>query len=117
MYKRQVLTACGGNSGAGGTTETTQAAAAATTEAAKEESKETSAAETAASGENYVFKFALQNGENHPLCQGVAKFGEILEEKSDGRMKLELYYGGALEMCIRDRNQNRHSKRRKRTDR
>ena len=90
------LTACGGNSGAGGTTETTQAAAAATTEAAKEESKETSAAETAASGENYVFKFALQNGENHPLCQGVAKFGEILEEKSDGRMKLELYYGGAL---------------------
>ena len=79
------LTACGGNSGAGGTTETTQAAAAATTEAAKEESKETSAAETAASGENYVFKFALQNGENHPLCQGVAKFGEILEEKSDGR--------------------------------
>ena len=90
------LTACGGNSGAGGTTETTQAAAAATTEAAKEESKETSAAETAASGENYVIKFALQNGENHPLCQGVAKFGEILEEKRDGRMKLQLYYGGAL---------------------
>ena len=43
-----------------------------------------------------MFKLALQIGENHPLCQGVAKFVEILEEKSDGRMKLELYYGGAL---------------------
>lgn len=96
------LTACGGNSGAGGTTETTQAAAAATTEAAKEESKETSAAETAASGENYVFKFALQNGENHPLCQGVAKFGEILEEKSDAGKALldKVQSSGTSVVCV-----------------
>ena len=51
---------------------------------------------TTDSGESYVLKFALQNGENHPLCQGVAKFGEILAEKTDGRITLELYYSGAL---------------------
>lgn len=50
-----------------------------------------------ASGEDsYVFKIALQNGENHPLCQGVAKFGEILSEKTDGRLTLDLYYSAAL---------------------
>lgn len=47
-------------------------------------------------GETYVLKFALQNGENHPLCQGVAKFGEILEEKSGGRITLDLAYSGSL---------------------
>lgn len=50
----------------------------------------------ALSEESYTIKFALQNGENHPLCQGVAKFGELLEEKSDGRIKLDLYYSGSL---------------------
>lgn len=52
--------------------------------------------DSAASAQSYVFKFALQNGENHPLCQSVAKFGEILSEKTDGRMTLELYYSAAL---------------------
>ena len=32
----------------------------------------------------------------YPLCQGIAKFGEVLEEKSDGRFKLELFYSGSL---------------------
>lgn len=41
-------------------------------------------------------KFALQNNENHPLCQGIQKFGEILERKTDGRIKLELYYSASL---------------------
>lgn len=48
------------------------------------------------SGQNYVLKFALQNGEKHPLCQSVAKFGDILSEKTNGRIKLELYYSAAL---------------------
>lgn len=61
-------------------------------------SGDTSTADTAAtaSEDSYVLKFALQNGESHPLCQGVAKFGEILAEKTDGRITLELYYSGAL---------------------
>lgn len=50
----------------------------------------------ASQGEAYTLKFALQNGETHPLCQGIAKFGEILEEKSQGRIKLELFYSGTL---------------------
>ncbi len=77
------MTACGGSS------EPTETTAKAETAAAVESQVEEAT-------EDYVFKFALQNGETHPLCQGVAKFGEILEEKSNGRMKLELYYSGAL---------------------
>lgn len=52
--------------------------------------------DSSASGNSYVLKFALQNGETHPLCQGVAKFGEILAEKTQGRITLDLYYSGAL---------------------
>lgn len=93
------LTACGGSP----ETETTTASPAAetktetgadtgagTTKADGAESEETPA------GESYTLKFALQNGESHPLCQGVARFGEILEEKSEGRIKLELFYSGTL---------------------
>lgn len=53
-------------------------------------------AATAAPAKPIVLKFALQNGEKHPLCQGVAKFAEILAQKSDGRIKMDLYYSGAL---------------------
>lgn len=80
------LTACGGSD-----TKATTAASAKADEAAKENA---AAAET--TGETYSLKFALQNGETHPLCQGIAKFGEILEEKSEGRIKLEIFYSGSL---------------------
>lgn len=43
-----------------------------------------------------TLKFALQNGENHPLCQGVKKFADLVEEKSNGRIKMQLFYSGAL---------------------
>lgn len=46
--------------------------------------------------DTYTFKIALQNGENHPLCQSVAKFGEILAEKTNGRLTLDIYYSAAL---------------------
>ncbi|MDD3430085.1 MAG: TRAP transporter substrate-binding protein [Oscillospiraceae bacterium] len=73
------LTACGGS-----TASSTQTAAPASSQS------------TAASAQSYVLKFALQNGENHPLCQSVAKFGELLDEKTDGRITLDLYYSAAL---------------------
>lgn len=86
------LTACGGNGNAApAKTETQQTTAAVEKKA---ETKEETAAET--TGESYILKFALQNGENHPLCQGIAKFGEILEQKSEGRIKMDLFYGGSL---------------------
>ena len=46
--------------------------------------------------DSYTFKIALQNGETHPLCMGVAKFGEILSEKTNGRLSLDIYYSGSL---------------------
>ena len=91
------LAACGGSTGNAGST-----AAAETKAETKEETKAEAKAEgtgeeaAASEGDSYVLKFALQNGENHPLCQGVAKFGEILEEKSGGRIKMELFYGCLL---------------------
>lgn len=82
-----IMTACGGS-----TTATT--ASSESSKATETASAETTTTETA--GDSIVLKFALQNNENHPLCQGVAKFGEILDEKSNGRITLELYYGGTL---------------------
>ncbi len=43
-----------------------------------------------------VLKIALQNGESHPLCMGVAKFAENLERNTNGRITMDLYYSGAL---------------------
>lgn len=89
------LAACGN---ASSTPATTAAPAAETTAEVPAETSKADAEtqENTSAGESYTFKFALQNGENHPLCQGVARFGEILEEKSGGRMKLELFYSGTL---------------------
>lgn len=96
------LAGCGSSSSSGGSSSaaSTQAASTAQTTAVDastdtaEASTETSA--DASSGDTYTFKVALQNGEQHPLSQGVAKFGDILEEKSGGRMKLDIYYSGSL---------------------
>ena len=49
-----------------------------------------------AKAEKITLKFALQNGQNHPLCQGVAKMAELINEKSEGRITVELFYSGAL---------------------
>lgn len=90
------LTACGNaSSSTPATTATPAAETTAQPESSKTDAAEADSKETPA-GESYTLKFALQNGETHPLCQGVAKFGEILEEKSEGRIKLELFYSGTL---------------------
>jgi len=92
------LAACGGSNGSSAESKAAPETKTETVSEKKEEAKteETSAEAAASEGDSYVLKFALQNGENHPLCQGVAKFGEILEEKSGGRIKMELFYGGSL---------------------
>lgn len=87
------LTACGNSSSS--TADTTGGMTA--QEAGKETASETKEAQKEVlAGESYTIKFALQNGETHPLCQGIAKFSEILEEKSEGRIKTELFYSGTL---------------------
>lgn len=52
--------------------------------------------ETEDSAAAMELKFALQNGENHPLCQGMQKFGALLEAKTDGRIKLKFHYNASL---------------------
>ena len=47
-------------------------------------------------GGQVVFRFALQNGQSHPLSMGIQRFSDLLEEKSGGRMKFQLYYSGVL---------------------
>ena len=53
--------------------------------------------EASSSGsDEIVFRFALQNGQSHPLSMGIQRFSDLLEEKSGGRMKFQLYYSGVL---------------------
>jgi TRAP-type transport system periplasmic protein len=42
------------------------------------------------------FKFALQNPKGHPLEQGAVKFSELVAAKSGGKMKVNVFPGGAL---------------------
>lgn len=44
----------------------------------------------------YVFKLGVVNPENHPFVMSAFEFGRILEEKSNGRLKLEIFPSGQL---------------------
>lgn len=43
-----------------------------------------------------VFKVAVNNPESHEMGRSWKKFGELLEEETDGRLSLDIYYGGQL---------------------
>lgn len=43
-----------------------------------------------------VFRAGIANPDGHPLVEAVKDFGAILEEKSEGRFKLDLFPGGQL---------------------
>jgi tripartite ATP-independent transporter DctP family solute receptor len=43
-----------------------------------------------------TLKFAYQNAKDHPQGQGVAKFAELVEKKSGGKMKVTQFPGGQL---------------------
>lgn len=43
-----------------------------------------------------TFKFGLQNPKGHPLEQGAAKFAELVAQKSGGKIKVNVFPGGAL---------------------
>ncbi len=42
------------------------------------------------------FKLALQNPKGHPLVTGAEKFAEIVAAKSSGKLKVNIFPGGAL---------------------
>lgn len=43
-----------------------------------------------------TLKFAFQNQKEHPQAQGAAKFAELVAAKSGGKIKVNLFPGGAL---------------------
>ncbi|MBD1382545.1 TRAP transporter substrate-binding protein [Metabacillus arenae] len=43
-----------------------------------------------------VLRLAHNHGESHPVHQSLKKFAELVEEKTDGKMKVDLYAGGKL---------------------
>ena len=54
------------------------------------------AAVGAAQAQTRTIKFANQNAKGHPIVQGMEKFAEIVEAKSGGKLKVNVFPGGAL---------------------
>ncbi len=50
----------------------------------------------AAQAQERAFKLALQNPKGHPLATGAEKFAEIVAAKSGGKLKINIFPGGAL---------------------
>jgi len=46
--------------------------------------------------QEHNFKMAVELNEEHPQGKGVKKFAELVEEKSGGKIKLNLYYNSQL---------------------
>lgn len=49
-----------------------------------------------AMAQDKTIKFANQNSAGHPIVQGMEKFKEVVEAKSGGKIKVNLFVGGAL---------------------
>ena len=49
-----------------------------------------------AMAQDKTIKFANQNSAGHPVAQGMEKFKEVVEAKSGGKIKVNLFLGGAL---------------------
>ena len=49
-----------------------------------------------AQAQTKTIKFANQNAKGHPVIMGMEKFAEIVEAKSGGKMKVNVFPGGAL---------------------
>jgi TRAP-type transport system periplasmic protein len=50
----------------------------------------------AAQAQTRTIKFANQNAKGHPVVLGMEKFAEIVEAKSGGKLKVNVFPGGAL---------------------
>ena len=54
------------------------------------------AAAGVAQAQTRTIKFANQNAKGHPIVLGMERFAEIVEQKSGGKLKVQVYPGGAL---------------------
>lgn len=43
-----------------------------------------------------TIKFANQNAKGHPIVLGMEKFGELVDQKSGGKLKVQVFPGGVL---------------------
>lgn len=50
----------------------------------------------AATAQDKTIKFATQNPKGHPIVMGMEKFAEIVQAKSGGKIKVNLFPGGTL---------------------
>jgi tripartite ATP-independent transporter DctP family solute receptor len=50
----------------------------------------------AAPAQTRTLKFANQNAKGHPIVMGMEKFAELVEQRSGGRLKVQVFPGGAL---------------------
>jgi tripartite ATP-independent transporter DctP family solute receptor len=50
----------------------------------------------AAQAQVKTIKFANQNAKGHPVVMGMEKFAELVEQKSGGKLKVNVFPGGAL---------------------
>lgn len=50
----------------------------------------------AAQAQQRTIKFANQNAKGHPIVMGMEKFAELVEAKSSGKLKVNVFPGGAL---------------------
>ena len=81
------LTGCGAGSKPAQTTTSTAAA--------KEEETTEKATETA-SKETIVLRLAETQTETYPATMGAIEFARLVEERTDGRIKIEVFTGGQL---------------------
>jgi tripartite ATP-independent transporter DctP family solute receptor len=49
-----------------------------------------------ANAQTRTIKFANQNAKGHPIVLGMERFGELVEKKSGGKLKVQVFPGGAL---------------------
>lgn len=49
-----------------------------------------------AQAQTRTIKFANQNAKGHPIVLGMEKFAELVDQKSGGKMKVQVFPGGAL---------------------
>lgn len=49
-----------------------------------------------AQAQTRTIKFANQNAKGHPVVMGMEKFAELVEQRSGGKLKVQVFPGGAL---------------------
>ncbi|MBA2672540.1 TRAP transporter substrate-binding protein [Ramlibacter sp.] len=49
-----------------------------------------------AQAQTRTIKFANQNAKGHPVVMGMEKFAELVESRSGGKLKVQIFAGGAL---------------------